>query len=219
MALSFFRDFIMPLMSHKNAKVLAKSLDEETLREQIEKAVLTEGQVGSTTVIPILFFGFAERFDFSSANKLAAWACENTNNQYVPFGSGVTRAKDYRQFLIEQVNKKVVRAENEAMDQLVHARKQKQKRRAGQKHAEVRDQAAVVRKEFLKTLGELTPVERICKIIELDVPLESVPFDQLEISEKVINSLDAMSNLNLVGMIGNRKKGPWITVRKWLERV
>ena len=207
----------MLLMSHKDAKVLANSLDEEALRELIKKAVMGEGQVGSTTVIPILFFGFAERFGFSSANKLAAWACENTENRYVPFGSGRTRAKNYRQWILEEETKSVVRANNEAMDQLAHARKRKEKRIESDAHKSEKTSADGYRATFLKAISALTPFERIQKIIETDVPLESVPFDQLEITEEIIISLDAISNIKLVGKIGNRTKGPWVHVRNWLS--
>ena len=204
-------------MSHKDAKDLANLLDENALGNLIKKAVLGEGLVGSTTVIPILFFGFAERFGFSSANKLAAWACENTENRYVPFGSGRTRAKNYRQWLLEEESKLVVRAKNEAMDQLVHARKQKERRFESDTHKTEKIRADGSRATFFKTISELTPVERIQEIIKFDVPLESVPFDQLEITEEIVNSLNSIFNIKLVGMIGNRKKGPWVQVRKWLS--
>ena len=206
----------MLLMSHKDAKVLANSLDEEALRELIKKAVMGEGQVGSTTVVPILFFRFVERFGVSSANELAAWACSHTENQYVPFGTRATNAKDYRQFILEQDTKKIVRSENEAKDQLVHAEKQKQKRLANQRHIDLKNEAYLSRTNFLKAISELTPVERIQKIIELDIPLDSVPFEKIENTNETIKSLDFMSNLKLVGMIGNRKREPWVQVRKWL---
>ena len=206
----------MLLMSHKDAKVLANSLDEEALRELIKKAVMGEGQVGSTTVIPILFFRFVERFGVSSANELAAWACSHTENQYVPFGTRATNAKDYRQFILEQDTKKIVRSENEAKDQLVHAEKQKQKRLANQRHIDLKNEADISRTKLLKAISKLTPVERIQKIIEIDVPLESVPFDQLEITEDIVKSLGFALNLKLIGMIGYRKKGPWVQVRQWL---
>jgi hypothetical protein len=176
---------------------------------------------GSVTWVPPLLDIYAERFGLDCADELAAWCKKNAENPYVPFNAQFSNAVTYRQRLMEIENYKVRDAEELVWNKLNALRKKKQRREEVKQNDIVRAQswqeANAKRQQFLKTLSQHSPKERLKLIAESDVALEAIPKYFVVATSELIRDLDEETRDLLLLRLDRRHSGRWKKLKRLLH--